>query len=273
MSTSNQSLRDHRSIPLSIQGIKDLKGRLSVLFSNATSSHISESIACGLGFGTHAGLLDYLKGRKPNQLVETREFDGIEFLERLNRLTGKEFSPSLFGKTTHTPQPKPTTQKLEDEFFELHAALHTESYPDVLVNTIAASFLVGEDGYLWAARAKTLMQAVLSTLWCLNKTDSLPLETKQIRQMLSFSRLIYLADDDNLLPEDIRKLLYDYLSSLPKFDWDKGAKGIPQSQITLDQHGYLELMCLQALEQMEKADELNGGGYLFPVKMKNTFSS
>src|SRR3546814_11728707 len=57
------------------------------------------------------------------------------------------------------------------------------------------------------------------------------------------------------MPQQVRKSIKSYLSSLPGFQEDKGYK---QSQTTLDQHGYLEMQFTKILGSL-----VDAYGYIF----------
>lgn len=102
---------------------------------------------------------------------------------------------------------------------------------------------VGGDGALWKGRATALLAAVLRALTWLRDHDGLNLAPGVVRDHVSLTRVLALADDDRL-PDGVRRSLRSYLTSLPGFQWDRGYK---QSQTTLDQHGYLEMQTTKVL--------------------------
>jgi intracellular multiplication protein IcmO len=99
---------------------------------------------------------------------------------------------------------------------------------------------VGGDGAMWKGRATAMFTGIMAALVWLRDKDGLVLDVGSIREHLGLGSLVGLADGSSApgMPEGIRARLMAYLTSLPNFNLERGAK---QPQATLDQHGYLEM--------------------------------
>lgn len=104
----------------------------------------------------------------------------------------------------------------------------------------------GGDGAMWKGRATAMLTGVMRALSWLRDADMIDLNVGEIREYMSLKRIIDLGDTSKFpdLPQDIRKSIKSYLTSLPGFQEEKGHK---QAQTTLDQHGYLEMQFTKIL--------------------------
>jgi hypothetical protein len=108
---------------------------------------------------------------------------------------------------------------------------------------------VGADAAMWKGRAVAMFTGAIRVLVWLRDNDALPLDVGVVRDSLNLRKLIDFSDPRKypVLPHEIRKVVKNYLSSLPGFHEEKGYK---QSQTTLDQHGYLEMQWTRILGMM-----------------------
>lgn len=104
----------------------------------------------------------------------------------------------------------------------------------------------GGDGAMWKGRAIALLTGVMGALVWKRDQGTIDLNIGIIRDYMNLSKIIELADKEMepLMPLKLRASLNAYLSSLPGFVREKGAK---QSQTTLDQHGYLQMQFTRVL--------------------------
>jgi intracellular multiplication protein IcmO len=115
-----------------------------------------------------------------------------------------------------------------------------------LLSNTMNPFATGGDGAMWKGRATAMFTGVMRALTWLRDQHIVDLNVAEIRDHLNLKRIIDLADPAKFpeMPQQIRKSIRSYLTSLPGFQEDKGYK---QSQTTLDQHGYLEMQFTKIL--------------------------
>lgn len=111
---------------------------------------------------------------------------------------------------------------------------------DELTQLMASMLHDSGSDNMWRDRAISLMSAIINTLVWLRDNNDEPLTISSIRESLDLKNLIRLQE--RLMTEgcgwDIRRELDFYFKSLPGYQEEKGFK---QSQVTLDQHGYLTM--------------------------------
>lgn len=97
------------------------------------------------------------------------------------------------------------------------------------------------DGPMWKGRAAALMTGIARALCWLRDQGRFDLNYGSLRDWMNFKAVVDLASPETHpdMPDEIRKSVANYLTSLPGFDV---AKGYRQSSATLDQHGYLEMV-------------------------------
>jgi hypothetical protein len=96
----------------------------------------------------------------------------------------------------------------------------------------------GSDGAMWMGRGKFMLTAVLRALVHLRDVEGVPLDAARVRDHLGLRKVIELSESPRV--DDASKLLLrNYLHSLPGFVPQAGFR---QSNTTLDQHGYLEML-------------------------------
>jgi intracellular multiplication protein IcmO len=105
---------------------------------------------------------------------------------------------------------------------------------------------VGGDGAMWKGRATAMFTGLMKALVWLRDNDELRLDVGSLRDHLGFGAIVGLASGASApgLPEEIRSALRAYLSCLPGYNPERGAR---QAQTTLDQHGYLEMQFTKIL--------------------------
>lgn len=108
---------------------------------------------------------------------------------------------------------------------------------------------VGGDGAMWKGRSVAMFTAVIRALVWLRDADYIDLNITEIRDHLSLRRIIDLGNPEAYpdMPMLIRKSVKSYLKALPGF---KEEMGYRQSQITIEQHGYLEMQWVRTLGMM-----------------------
>lgn len=95
------------------------------------------------------------------------------------------------------------------------------------------------DGVMWQERAISLISALINALVWLRDNSNEPLTANVIRESLNFKNLCRLHERLMMdAPYAVRAELRFYLNSLPGYQEEKGHK---QSQVVLDQHGYLSM--------------------------------
>lgn len=114
--------------------------------------------------------------------------------------------------------------------------------PDSLVQLVVS--LMDDysgDGAMWTGRATSMLTGVMRALCFLRDDGQILLSLEVVRTHLRLGTLMSLTDEARYptMPEQMRKHIKSYLSSLPGYHPEKGAR---QSQTTLDQHGYLEMI-------------------------------
>jgi hypothetical protein len=104
--------------------------------------------------------------------------------------------------------------------------------------------VVGDDR--WKGRAEILLTGLARALFWLGERDGTEVDVGTIRDHLNLKSLMRLADAGAYpdMPVEIREGVSRYLESLPGYEADRGFR---QPQVTLDQHGYLEMQFYVAL--------------------------
>lgn len=127
-----------------------------------------------------------------------------------------------------------------------------DASPEV-VTRLAVEMLTLNDGsttgQLWKGRASSYVLAVAKAICLMRDSGRLDLTPVALRDHLSFKRLVEMWDGSLYpdLPGEIRRNLGVYLCSLPGFQENRG---VEQFQITLDQHGYMEMQFMKALQTL-----------------------
>ncbi|WP_456717778.1 MULTISPECIES: hypothetical protein [unclassified Bradyrhizobium] len=113
------------------------------------------------------------------------------------------------------------------------------------------------DGAMWKGRAIAMLTGVMSALVWKRDVGLIGLNVGTIRENLNLKNIVELADPEKHpdMPDSVRVAVKAYLSSLPGYHQEKGAK---QSITTLDQHGYLQMQFTRILGRL--ADVY---GYIF----------
>lgn len=106
--------------------------------------------------------------------------------------------------------------------------------------------LGGIETAMWNARATTMALGILRALEWLRSEGRIQLDVGAVRDYLRLARIVDLAYSDEYgdMPVPIRRSLESYLTSLPGFVREKGHR---QSQTTMDQHGYLDMVFTKTL--------------------------
>lgn len=133
--------------------------------------------------------------------------------------------------------------KNKSHTFNPFQTMSADSIVHMLVSTMEGR---GGDSAMWAGRSTAMLTAIIRALVWLRDEDRLDLTPMEIRDYVNLKKIIELVDPQRNpdLPFGIRKSLKAYLCSLPGFQEEKGYK---QSQTTIDQHGYLEMMWTRSL--------------------------
>ncbi|AOG02971.1 helicase HerA domain-containing protein [Bosea sp. RAC05] len=102
------------------------------------------------------------------------------------------------------------------------------------------------DGIFWHDRAIALVSCVVRALHFLRETGRMDLSPVHVRENLSLTKIIDLADPEIHpdMPHAVRNSLKTYLESLPSFQWARRHK---QAVTTTDQHGYLHMQLTRLL--------------------------
>lgn len=104
----------------------------------------------------------------------------------------------------------------------------------------------GNEGTMWRARAAAMITALMRALCWMRDAEGLELHAGTIRNYLSLKAIIDLGDAHlhPTMPDQVRRIVKSYLRTLPGYVEEKGGR---QSQVTIDQHGYLEMQFARAL--------------------------
>ena len=106
----------------------------------------------------------------------------------------------------------------------------------------------GGDLDLWRGRANAMLIGVLRPLIWLRDKGEIKLNPETLMSFLSLDKMIALQERaSKQMPAEIHKSLSSYLQSLAGFHRDAGTM---QTQTTLDQHGYLQLIFVKLLEPL-----------------------
>jgi len=107
----------------------------------------------------------------------------------------------------------------------------------------------GGDGPLWKGRATAMMTGLMRALTFLRDEHGLKMTASTVRDYVGLEPLIDFLNEEKfpLLPESVRFAIKSYLTSLPGFRLDKGTR---QAQITVDQHGYLDMQFSRILSAL-----------------------
>ena len=107
----------------------------------------------------------------------------------------------------------------------------------------------GRENAMWKGRAIAMVGPVMRALAFLRDEGLLSLSVTGVRDHLDIRRIIDLGDDKKYpeMPRDIVASLNAYLASLPGY---QRVKGYRQAQVTLEQHGYLQMQFTRLLGAM-----------------------
>lgn len=105
---------------------------------------------------------------------------------------------------------------------------------------------IGPDAALWKGRGTQMFTGLMRALIWLRDEGRLDLNIGSLRDYLNLRAIIDLASPEKHpdMPENIRRSIVHYLTSLPNYDAERGTR---QPQTTLDQHGYLEMVFTKIL--------------------------
>lgn len=109
---------------LTLPLIKSVKDRLSSRDGAIKSAHLTEAIAAGFGFNTHAALLAAINCPQPVQHVQTPAADDERFTQRLAQLHGQ--TEVSFAHVVGSLFSMPTQEPVRDD--ELDAFRTCKSY-------------------------------------------------------------------------------------------------------------------------------------------------
>ena len=105
---------------------------------------------------------------------------------------------------------------------------------------------VGGDGAMWKGRATAMLTGVMRALTWMREEGRVELDVDVVRRHIHLGAIVDLADPaiHPDMPPDIRVSVRSYLGSLPGYREERRHK---QAQVTLDQHGYLEMQFARIL--------------------------
>lgn len=115
-------------------------------------------------------------------------------------------------------------------------------------------FLMDNNGTdMWRGRAISLMGAILKILIYLQEKKELVITSQVIAEHLHLDNLIRIHKTRRDFPDNIRNNLKNYLLSLPGFQ-ESAPK---QTDVVLEQHGYLKMQFSNVLSKLEKIENNN----------------
>lgn len=193
--------------------------------------------------------LEY-RGHAPGRREPLIERDGTFYnvvwaaqdIPAMKRLDENE-AASITGNTNTKIFTRPAGIDQRERFngVSLFATGSSDALTQMIMSLMDSS---GADGDKWKARATTMISGILRALVWQRDAKHLALNEGVIRSHLDLSKIIDLADEKLHpdTPPHIRLSVRSYLTSLPGF-----AQGHEQPQITLEQHGYLQMQFTKIL--------------------------
>lgn len=109
-----------------------------------------------------------------------------------------------------------------------------------------------EDG-LWKSRAISLMSTVLSVIICMRDQKELIFDNNTITEYLILDNIIKTYKTRRDFPDNVRSEIRAYLNSLPGYNNDLDI-GVKQNNVVYEQHGYLQMQFLKAIDQIKKIE-------------------
>ena len=170
--------------------------------------------------------------------------DGIFLIDHSNG------SPKVWLTRDDLPPNLRDMQSREEAAFTQAAVIPFASGSSDSLTHVLVSLLDSSDGSMWKGRAVALCTGLMRALVWKRDAGLVDLDASLIREHLKFGKIIELADSDKAphLPAQIRTSINAYLTSLPGFQEEKGAD---QCQVTLDQHGYLQMQFTKLLGSLD----------------------
>lgn len=144
-------------------------------------------------------------------------------------------------------QPKPIIDSIKkpDIFYNIEV----EQAVQIVLNLMDSS----GGGDMWRSRAISLLICVVKALIYMRDQKELVLDAEAIREYLIFDNLVKLYKVRRDFPDSIRRDLRAYLTSLPGFQ-ESAPK---QSDTVMEQHGYLQMQFLSALNRLKDIENNN----------------
>lgn len=121
----------------------------------------------------------------------------------------------------------------------------TASAGELVELTASLMHKMGPDNAVWSGRAISLLTGILFSLVYRRDHHDLRLDLEVLREHLILENIQKLSKRRDLPPK-ILQPVRSYLRSLPGYQ-----ENLPQSQVTLEQHGFLQMQFTQALTSLE----------------------
>jgi len=165
------------------------------------------------------------------------------------RRFGREDDLLVLNFMTGSPEGGAPTMSIRSNTFNPFARGSADALKSILLD-VMGNF--GCDTALWKLRATKMLSGIMQALVWLRDTHALQLTPSVIVNHLNLTAVIDFADSSKYpdMPGRIRDSLNAYLTSLPGYD---AAAIHDQSQVSKDQHGFLELQFTRILTPLYEA--------------------
>jgi hypothetical protein len=140
-------------------------------------------------------------------------------------------------------------QEVSTKSIDLFSMLTATELSNAFKRAIVDSETEDAPGFVWRQRTARAIAAITAHLAWLRDASLIKLDAESILSSIQLKSIVEAVSNLSDMPQPTRKVLLDYLNSLPGFNF---SKGINQSQTTADHHGYVEMLIARLLEAFQR---------------------